>query len=162
MGLAGSANGQGAGATPAATPGPTRDPMWRCTLPGGTYEVALKWIISASTHQYSLEGGARVTELNVDTPGNLAVRFYYIAPPETSGSTGKETLGTTVETAKGGSEETSPEEGTAWQRVVKNYPTTTHAHTVEYRLETAEDLETLFKSVDQALRTGVNTQVSLP
>ena len=60
-------------ATP-ATPSPnTAIPMWRATLPGGTYSVALRSIVSVSTHEYVIDGAARVTEVNIDTRDRKSV-----------------------------------------------------------------------------------------
>jgi hypothetical protein len=39
-----------------------------------------------------------------------------------------------------------------WKKVVKNYPTTTHAHTVEYRVDTREQLNKIFESAETAFR----------
>ena len=55
-------------------------PVWRCELPGGIYEVALRSIVSVSTHEYIVDGAARVTEANVDTTGSMTVRFYFLEP----------------------------------------------------------------------------------
>ena len=41
-----------------------------------------------------------------------------------------------------------------WQKVIKTYPTTTHAHTVEYRLASKSDLQNLRQSLEQAWTTG--------
>jgi len=76
-------------ATRAQSPSPTESPaptptsrlaIWRCELPGGTYEVALRAIVSVSVHEYVVDGVARVNEVNVDTQGNMAARFYYLEP----------------------------------------------------------------------------------
>ena len=45
----------------------------------------------------------------------------------------------------------------AWQKVIKSYPTTTHAHTVEYRLSSKDQVNALFTSVETAFRTNKNT-----
>ena len=68
------------GSTPGATPAPTNILMWRCNLPGGSYSVALRAIVSVSSHEYLVDGVARVTEVNIDTVGNALARFYYIEP----------------------------------------------------------------------------------
>jgi hypothetical protein len=39
-------------------------------------------------------------------------------------------------------------------KVVKSYPTTTHAHTVEYRLVDRESLNKLFDSIEEAWLNG--------
>ena len=41
-----------------------------------------------------------------------------------------------------------------WEKVVKNYPTTTHAHTVEYRLTSKANLEQIYQSLEQAWETN--------
>ncbi|MEO6969904.1 MAG: hypothetical protein ABI217_03295 [Chthoniobacterales bacterium] len=69
--------------SPTGSPTPTPSallPIWRCELPGGTYEVALRAIVSVSIHEYVVDGVARVNEVNVDTQGNMAARFYYLEP----------------------------------------------------------------------------------
>jgi len=48
-----------------------------------------------------------------------------------------------------------------WQKVVKNYPTTTHAHTVEYRLETLDQLNRVQKSLEAAWRANTETQLKI-
>src|SRR5689334_15622745 len=79
---------------PSGSPGPSPPPpnnLWRCDLPGGTYEVAIPAIVSVSRHEYVVDAVARVVEVNVDTQGNMAVRFYYIEPatPKAPGGVGQ-------------------------------------------------------------------------
>jgi hypothetical protein len=148
--------------SPTPSPAPTRIPMWRCDLPGGTYEVAVRSIISVSTHEYVIDGAARVTEMNIDTPGNLAVRFYYIEPliPTSPVGIGQSTLDKAQEMADQAAGRVVQGEP-PWEKVVKNYPTTTHAHTVEYRVESKGQLQSLFNSAEQAFRLNQNTQIKL-
>ena len=128
--------------------------MWRCELPGGTYEVAIRSIVSVSTHEYVVDGAARVTELNIDTQGNMAVRFYYIEPltPKSPLGIGQSALDKVSDLTKEAAERTGQDE--IWKRVVKNYPTTTHAHTIEYRLDSEDELKKTFTSVQTAFETG--------
>jgi len=150
-------------ASPSPSPSPTRIPMWRCDLPGGTYEVAIRSMISVSTHEYLVDGVARVTEMNIDTPGNLAVRFYYLEPitPTSPVDIGQTTLDKAQELAEAAAGRVVPGEP-PWQKVIKNYPTSTHAHTVEYRLDSLDQLQSLFNSAEQAFRLNINTQIKLP
>lgn len=136
--------------------------MWRADLPGGTYEVAIRSILSVSTHEYVVDGAARVTEMNIDTPGNLAVRFYYIEPivPTSPIGIGQSTIDKAQELAEAASGRVSPGQP-VWEKVMKSYPTSTHAHTVEYRLDSAEQLQSLFNSAEQAFRLNQNTQIKL-
>jgi len=153
----------GQDATPTPSPSPTRIPMWRCDLPGGTYEVAIRSILSVSTHEYVVDGAAQVTELNIDTPGNLAVRFYYIEPVVSSSpiGIGQSTMDKVQQLAGEASDRVSPGEQPPWEKVVKNYPGSTHAHTVEYRLDSKDQVQTLFNSADQAFRLNQNTEIKV-
>jgi hypothetical protein len=147
-------------ATPGATPPPDqgRLALWKCELPGGTYEVALRNIISVSSHDYVVDNVARVTEVNIDTNGSTVVRFYYLEPvkPSAPSGIGQSALDRVQELAKEASGRVGADQ--IWQKVTKNYPTTTHAHTVEYRLESKDQLTALFTSVERAWRTGVAAQ----
>ena len=83
---------------PAATPSPTgtntNRPLFRCTLPGGVYEVAVGAIVAVTSHEYVVDGVARVVEVNIDTAGSLLARFYYIEPnaPAAPGGIGAATI----------------------------------------------------------------------
>lgn len=146
-------------ATP--TPMPGGLPVWRCELPGGIYEVALRSIVSVSSHEYVVDGAARVTEVNVDTTGSMTVRFYYLEPitPTSPLGIGQSTINKAQEMAKELMDRTG--QGEVWQKVVKNYPTTTHARTIEYRLESQDQLEKLFQSAETAFRLNRNTTFKL-
>jgi hypothetical protein len=150
----------GASATPAATPpiDQGRLSLWKCELPGGTYEVLLRSIISVSSHEYLVDNLTRVTEVNVDTNGSTVVRFYYLEPvrPSTPSGIGQSALDRVQDLAKEAAGRAGADQ--IWQKVTKNYPTTTHAHTVEYRLESKDQLTKLFTSVEHAWRTGQGTQ----
>lgn len=146
-------------ATPAAaTPPPaTAMPMWRATLPGGTYEVALRSIVSVSTHEYVVDGAARVTEVNIDTVGSALVRFYFIEPNTVSAPAGfgAATLEKTQQLLQEGAQRSGQED--AWKKVAKSYPATTHTRTIEYRIGTKDALGKLFDSAEAAFRLNKNT-----
>jgi hypothetical protein len=137
--------------------------MWRCDLPGGTYEVAIRNILAVSIHDYVVDGVARVTEMNIETPGTTEVRFYYLEPltPSSPVGVGQSALDKVQELATEASGRLNPGDEPPWEKVVKSYPTTTHAHTVEYRLDTKEDLQNLFNSAEQAFRMNQNTEIML-
>jgi hypothetical protein len=149
-------------ASPAPTPDQSRFPMWRADLPGGTYEVAVHSIISVSTHEFVVDGLARVTEMNIDTPGNMAARFYYIEPvvPTSPVGIGQSTIDKVQDMAKEAMGRVSPGQP-VWEKVVKNYPSTTHAHTIEYRLDSMDQLKQLFNSAEQAFRLNQNTRITI-
>ena len=134
---------------PGATPTPPNSPIWKCTLPGGTYEVALRSISAVSSHEYLIDGGVRVTEVNVATNGSMLARFYYLEPVTPVGGPAAALADKAQSLATDALNRTGID---AWKKVVKNYPTSTHAHTVEYRLESKESLQALFNSAEQAFR----------
>ena len=101
-----------------------------------------------------MDGAARVSEVNIDTIGNELVRFYFIEPntPQTPNGIGQSAIELIKEKAqdavsRGGADE-------VWSKVVKNYPATTHARTVEYRMSTKASLQKLFESVQDAWLDG--------
>lgn len=153
----------GKSTTPAPTPAPavnaTRS-LWRCTLPGGTYQVLVSAILSVSTHEYVVDGAARVTEVNLDTSGQLAVRFYYIEPAVTAGpgGIGAATLGKVQSILTDAAERSGSD---SWKKVVKSYPVTTHARTVEYRVGSKDSLTKIFSSASKSQATGKPDDVAV-
>jgi hypothetical protein len=149
---------------PAGTPAPSGNqsalPIFRATLPGGTYEVAIRAIIAVTSHEYVVDAAARVTEVNIDTTGQLLARFYYIEPvtPNTPLGVGNAALEQAQRLAREALEKTGQD---VWKKVVKNYPTTTHARTVEYRLESKEHLNSLYTKAEEAFRLQRDTRVTI-
>ncbi|MEZ5405699.1 MAG: hypothetical protein R3F23_05825 [Verrucomicrobiia bacterium] len=130
------------------------------------YIVALDAISSIGLHNYIVDGVLEVTETSIDTEGTALARFYYIEKLEDTTSPmpgltekvkpaleaakkAKETL----ETLAGG-EANNPLES---KKVTKNYPTTTHAKTIEYRLATKADVKKIYDSVSKALKENLTT-----
>jgi len=151
--------------SPTESPSPTptsRLPIWRCELPGGTYEVALRAIVSVSMHEYVVDGVARVNELNIDTQGNMAARFYYLEPTAAKSplGVGQSAIDRISDLAKEAGQRVGAEE--VWQRVVKSYPITTHAHTIEYRVESEEQLKQIFTSAQGAFESGKSATFTPP
>jgi hypothetical protein len=163
---------QGAPAAPAANTAKdsrfkdeeTKDHWWDCSLPGGNYCISIGKITSVSMHQYIVKtptqaGSAvplptRVYEVNIATDAAMVTRFYYIESATDGGtlSTVKTGLDRLTEVANQAADRT----GTAkyWQMVQKDYPLSTHAHTIEYRLESMDDLNRLYGSVKRSWLTG--------
>jgi hypothetical protein len=130
-------------------------PLWKAELPGGSYIVARNAINSISSQQYVLDGVARVTEVNVTTTGNFHPRFYYLemlsatSPADVPGA--QIAIDHAQAALAGAAQDAAPETAS---KVVKNYPATTHASTIEYRLDSAEQLQKLFESVERVWLTG--------
>jgi hypothetical protein len=139
-----------------------RAAFWKCELPGGTYVVSLPTISSVSTHEYVVDGLARVTELTIATSSSVVARFYHLEPftPKSPVGLGQTVIDKVQEKVQEGAQRTGVEP--VWQKVVKNYPTSTHMHTVEYRLDSLDQLDKLFKSVEAAWRANRDASIKLP
>lgn len=142
----------------AETVGPRR--FWQANLPGGSYAVALDRISSISKHTYVIDGSLRVTEVVIDTNGNSLARFYYIIPvTEDSGSN----IGAGLTTrAKELLDKAGERTGVNGNTIVaKQYPLTTHAKTVEFRLASDAELDKLHSSVRKAWVNGKGVKFSI-
>ncbi len=133
--------------------GDNRTSFWDCSVPGGNFTIALGKIASVSIHEFSVAGG-RVTEVNVDTDGSVCARFYFMEPMSVGGALSgtqvvKDRLTEVAETL---TDRTGTDK--VWKKVVKDYPLATHAHTVEYRLQSAADVAAIHVSVKAAWTSG--------
>ena len=125
--------------------------FWEADLPGGNYMVSLSRISSVSIHSYVVNQTLVVHEVNVVTLGQGLARFYTFEVPGESGGLnalknvadrGKDLL------SRGGARAGADPNTT----VEKEYPTTTHAGTIEYKIFDKADLDQLYSSVKRALR----------
>jgi len=96
-------------------------------------------------------------EVNLTLNSAQIVRFYFLEAYKPD--TGSSTVGAgtqALEKAKGLFEQAagrvSPDLATP--KVVKNYPASTHAHTVEFVLKDEARLNTLYGSLERSFRTG--------
>ena len=133
------------------SPGPNR--FWQATLAGGHYMIALDRISSVSRHKYALDGAMIVDEVTIDSVGQALARFYYISPITDAAGTS-----TTTQLATRGKELMDKAAGRAntdlQNMVIKKYPETTHAKTIEYRLLSESDLNSLYGSLRSAWESG--------
>jgi hypothetical protein len=130
-----------------------RTQFWDCAVPGGNFTIALGKIASVSIHEFAMTGG-RVTEVNVDTEGSVCARFYFMEPATVGGAFSgtqvvKERLN---ELAENVADRTGTDK--VWKKVIKDYPLATHAHVVEYRLQSREDVAAIHASVKGAWTSG--------
>ncbi|MFK7849768.1 MAG: hypothetical protein AB8D78_02220 [Akkermansiaceae bacterium] len=130
-----------------------RKGYWEANVSGGNYVVALSRITSVSRHEYVLDGSLIVDEVTVDTQGQALARFYFIRPV-TDRAPGT-AVGAVTERTLGLIEQAAQRKGSTVQdMVVKKYPLTTHAKTIEYRLLSEAQLGVLYGSVKTAWQTG--------
>ena len=129
--------------------------FWKCELPGGTFLVALRNIQSVSTHEYVVDGAARVTEVTIATASSVEGRFYYLEPMTVHSTSAAvpASIQTLQQRVTDLATQRAPVEP-VWEKVVKTYPTTTHAHTVEYRITSLANLQQIYASLEQAWTTN--------
>jgi hypothetical protein len=140
------------------SPGPPR--FWQASLEGGSFMVALDRIVSVSRHKYLLDGAVIVDEVTVDTVGQALARFYFISPV-TDAAPGNSVAGL-ANRGRELVEKAAQRVGTDVQNmVVKKYPDTTHAKSIEYRLLSESDLSALYGSVRNAWETGRGRQFTV-
>lgn len=116
--------------------------LWTASF-GDTTKLTLNvsTIVSVSMHPYMLNGQIPITEVTVDTLGNNTLRFYYIheetRPPLAESA---------VKSAYAVQEELTRQKGTASLPSVK-FPEGAYAHSVEYKMNSLDDLTKLYKSL---------------
>jgi hypothetical protein len=134
--------------------------FWQASLPGGHYMVAIDRISSISMHQYVLDAQLLVTEMVIDTSGRSLARFYYVTSvAEESGSASAARV---VQRGRELLDRAGQRAGTnALDLAQKNYPTTSHAGMVEFRMLDLRDLNALYKSVQNAWETGKGRKITV-
>ncbi len=130
-----------------------RQGFWEANLDGGNYVVALNQITSVSKHSYVLDGAVIVDEVTIDTIGQSLVRFYFIKPLE-AGGTGAAVVDAGEKLTELADNAVRRAGGNVQDMVVKKYPLTTHSKTIEYRLLTQQQLNSLYGSVKTAWQNG--------
>jgi hypothetical protein len=136
-------------------PEPNR--FWQASVGGGHYMVALERISSVSRHKYLLDGTIIVDEVTVDALGQSLARFYFLRPvtDAVTGNAAGNAASRIVERGRDIIDRAADEAGTDIQNmVVKKFPETTHAHTIEFRVQSEQELGGLYGSVRTAWETG--------
>jgi hypothetical protein len=131
-----------------------QDGVWTGSLKGGRYMVKNGQIIALSKHEYVADGVARVVEVNLTLSGQSHVRFYFLEPVKLEGTgviaSGQQAIDKARALVQDAATRISPT--LTEPKVVKNYPTTTHTHTIEYVLKEEARLISLFESLEAAFR----------
>jgi hypothetical protein len=123
-------------------------PYWKAELKDGVFLVPHSAITSISRSNYIVDGSIRVTEISIGTQGSVQGRFYHAEPIEPTLPVGQSSLNLLKERV----EEVQSRLGLDEQatKVLKNYPATTHAHTVEFRLPTLTELDAIFQHLERS------------
>lgn len=145
--------------SPTATADPIPTKFWKASLPGGEYMIALGRISSVGKHTYVTDGVARVFEVTIADSSAAVARFYFLEPVTDKSplNVGQVVLDRSKAIAKEVTKRTGRED--VWREVVKNYPTTTHAKTMEYRLANKANVDAIYTSVTRAWERGKGERV---
>lgn len=123
------------------------------TTPSGEYITDRREVTSLSAHTYEIEGGMRVWEVTLSERSANTIRWYYTkalpVEPVTAGSPSDEGTGGKLDTLDGKKSKAAPAanadpESKLKVPVRKSYPGTTHAHTVEFRTTSLQQLDELY------------------
>ena len=134
--------------------------FWECEVGEGEFVVSLFNIGSVSKHTYILDGVVRVFETTVSTKSSVIARFYFLEPVKnTPLGAGHQTIDRAQKLIEKGIKSAGAKD--VLTQVVKNYPTSTHAHTVEFRLTRKEDVNKIYDSVKNAWQKGVGSHLSI-
>ena len=133
---------------------PIPSKFWKASLPGGEYMVALSSISSIAKHTYIVDGTARVYEVTVADKSSAIARFYYIEAVTDSSplNAGQVVLDRLKNASKEATERVGA--GDVWDQVIKNYPSSTHAKTIEFRLTVKSNIDSAYESVSRAWEKG--------
>lgn len=129
--------------------------FWQATFAnGGHYLVKLDRISFASKHEYIGNGAARVVEVTLGSDTSVVARFYFLEPvgKDASIAAANVVINRVEDVAKNAAGRVSPT--AAKLNVVKDYPNTTHSHTVEYVTQSEAVLNSLYSSLMAAINTG--------
>ena len=128
--------------------------FWQAKFANGHYLVKLARISCASKHEYISDGAAHVVEVTIGTDNAVVARFYFLEPvgKDTPIAAGNVIINRAQGLTQDLASRASPTLGKL--NVVKNYPTSTHAHTVEYVVQSADTLDSLYTSLMAAINTG--------
>lgn len=112
---------------------------------GGRFLVPFHKIVSVSRHDFMVDGGGMVHELTIDTEGSVIARYYYLESPlENNPTNAAQILNNRLEKVRGMVEDRT---GQDTRVVIKHYPDTTHAKTVEFNVSSTEVLERIYRHI---------------
>lgn len=133
--------------------------FWEANLPGGSYMVSLARISSISMSTYHVKG-AVVHEVDIETMGAALARFYVIeALGEGNGSNAASNIISRVKeigSEAGGKVGVDPD-----TTVHKEYPLTTHAKTIEFRVIDTADLAEIYSSISKAWKENRGRKITI-
>lgn len=132
-----------------SNPSTTTPEGWRgflsITHGGSRFVIPYSRIVSVSRAQFVIDGGGKVDEVTVDTTGGVVARFYYLESlTENNPLNAVQIINNRAQKMSELAEKRTGEDA---RQVVKHYPDTTHAKTVEFNLSQKSQLDTLFNHI---------------
>lgn len=133
--------------------------FWEAKLPGGSYMVSLSRISSVSMSTYTVKG-AIVHEVDIETTGSALTRIYAI---EVLGESGESSVAKNlIKRGRDIAKEAGGKLGVDTDTTVhKEYPVTTHAKTIEFRVADKKDLNEIYKSLTRSWRSGRGRKITI-
>lgn len=131
------------------------DGLWMATVagnPDGAISVPIRMISSVSIHHYLLNGKIPIAELTIDTTGNNSIRLYTVVSPSADAMN----LVSIASEAFNGAKDLA-----GLPSVAKQYPETTHAHSVEYNVSNVDVLKAAYASINKSIATGQGAKVTI-
>jgi len=116
--------------------------FWKASIRGSIISVPLSSIEYFGIQTYDVDGVARVRELAITTKSQSMIRIYHMARLNSVAESTVKALSGIVEGVVG--EELNVP--------VKVFPTTTHAHMVEYRVEERANIDTLYTHLEATMK----------
>jgi len=114
---------------------------------GGRFVMPFRSIVSISRHEFLVDGGGKVHELTVDTNGSVIARYYYLSTVlENNPLNAAQIVNNRMKKLENTAKNRTGEDTRA---VVKHYPDTTHAKTVEFNVSSLEHLERIYDHIYQ-------------
>ncbi len=112
---------------------------------GGRFVIPYTRIVSISRHSFIIDGGGKVHEVTIDTSGGVIARYYFLESLlENNPLNAAQIVNTRMKNLGNLAEQRTGEDA---RQVVKHYPDTTHAKTVEFNLSRLEHLDAVFGHV---------------
>lgn len=145
-------------AKPKCTDAEVKEGFWTATFQTGQYVVGLGHICSIAKQTYLLDNNLLIREVSIETPGSALARFYYIEPfingenSETASHLKQRSGELADEAVKRAGSNTGGMDKDSL--VIKQYPTTSHAKSIEFRISSAQELDALYNSVVTAWKVG--------
>lgn len=118
--------------------------IWRARIDEAVVAVPLRSVEYYGVQVYDTDSQTRVHELTICTKSQSLVRIYYILPLGTT----NERLSSAAERLRGLAQGATRQE---WVYPIKQYPTTTHTHMVEYRVRSKENVQQLYDSLEATM-----------